>query len=103
MLEQSPLAAIRRRGVDVVGFARGCDYTWCNTTAGFAAAVDAAKRADVAIVFIGLWLPGTTAEGGIGGGGGIRGEILRCEHFMASVKIYPRTILSTPGTSGYRL
>ena len=53
VLEQSPLAAIRRRGVDVVGFARGCDYTWCNTTAGFAAAVDAAKRADVAIVFIG--------------------------------------------------
>ena len=24
-------------------------------------------------------------------------------HVMASVKVYPRAILSTPGTSGYRL
>ena len=26
-----------------------------------------------------------------------------CEHFIASVKRHPRAILSTPGTSGFRL
>ena len=28
----------------------------CNTTAGFQEAVEQAKKADVAVVFIGLWL-----------------------------------------------
>jgi beta-D-xylosidase 4 len=56
VLHQSPLEAIKRRGVEVVGAARGCDYVWCNTSSGFAEAVALAKSADVAIVFIGLWL-----------------------------------------------
>jgi len=56
VLRQSPLAAFKRRGVNVVGSAMGCDYTWCNTTEGFPDAVAAAKAADVAVVFIGLWL-----------------------------------------------
>ena len=29
VLRQSPLEAIKRRGVDVVGASQGCDYTWC--------------------------------------------------------------------------
>ena len=28
VLRQSPLAAFKRRGVNVVGSAIGCDYTW---------------------------------------------------------------------------
>jgi len=49
----SPEQAIRAHGVNVVGTAIGCDLSSTDTS-GFAAAVDAAKKADVAIVFVGL-------------------------------------------------
>jgi len=51
--KHSPDQAIRGRGVNVVASVRGCDLSSSNTS-GIAAAVDAATKADVAIVFVGL-------------------------------------------------
>ncbi|KAI0033860.1 glycoside hydrolase family 3 protein [Vararia minispora EC-137] len=54
-----------------VHFAQGCEL-WSNDQSGFAAAVDAAQKSDVAIVMVGtwsldqtlLWMPGTNATTG---------------------------------------
>eukprot|EP01084_Bolivina_argentea_P317682 550834_1 len=49
----SPYDAMKARGLYSVNYVQGCDYE-CKTTKGFQAAVDAAKNADYAIVFLGL-------------------------------------------------
>jgi len=51
---QTPLVAAQRRGL-TVAYEPGCaDGLSCATTTGFAAAVAAARAADVAIVFLGI-------------------------------------------------
>lgn len=49
----SPYLAINNMGVKIIGATHGCDL-FTNDTSGFAAAVNFAKQADVAIVFVGL-------------------------------------------------
>ena len=50
---QTPLISARRHGLEVT-YAPGCSDLTCAATGGFAAAVAAAKAADVAVVFLGI-------------------------------------------------
>eukprot|EP00755_Sulcionema_specki_P026941 Sspe_Gene.16341::Locus_5757_Transcript_1_1_Confidence_1.000_Length_2611::g.16341::m.16341/K15920/XYL4; beta-D-xylosidase 4 len=52
--EHSPFMAFRGAGANIVGTAMGCNDTSCLDKSGFGAAVELAKKADVAIVFVGL-------------------------------------------------
>ena len=51
--KQTPLVSAQRHGLNVQ-YAPGCANLGCASTAGFAAAVTAAKAADVAVVFLGI-------------------------------------------------
>ena len=62
---QSPFQALLRKyPTNAAQFAKGCDDVVCNSTAGFAHAIEAAKGATYAFVFLGLRpAPGQTASG----------------------------------------
>ena len=51
--KQTPLVSARRHGLSVQ-YAPGCANLGCASTVGFAAAVAAAKAADVAVIFLGI-------------------------------------------------
>jgi beta-glucosidase len=50
----TPFDGIRNISTGKVTYTKGCD-PWSNDRSGFAAAVIAAKQADVAIVIVGTW------------------------------------------------